>query len=182
MKPFSDFTKRTASKDGLSAQCRVCKSEVAKERYETDPEFREKAKARAQARPKEVRKECSRKWYAKAAKSHMARMKRIERYRKATEPGWGNARNVWRALGKKGINRVPKWARFEDILPFYAAASELNGAYVVDHIIPLRGENVCGLHVPSNLQLLLRRDNELKANREEFHKNGLIPKSISILY
>lgn len=37
--------------------------------------------------------------------------------------------------------------------------------FEVDHVVPLRGRSVSGLHVPHNLRLLTRQENMAKGNR-----------------
>ena len=38
------------------------------------------------------------------------------------------------------------------------------GDFVVDHIIPIQNQLVCGLHVPWNLNLITRGENSAKGN------------------
>ena len=59
------------------------------------------------------------------------------------------------------IDRVPLWADLEKIKELYRKCPE---GYHVDHIIPLQGKLVSGLHVETNLQYLLATDNLHKSN------------------
>ena len=64
------------------------------------------------------------------------------------------------------LQATPKWLTKEMIKQMedlYCQAKELDGMEV-DHIIPLNGKDVCGLHVPWNLQLLPAEENRKKSN------------------
>lgn len=57
--------------------------------------------------------------------------------------------------------RVPSWYQKEEILDFYKNCPK---GYHVDHIIPLKGKLVSGLHVIENLQYLSKEENLKKGN------------------
>ena len=57
--------------------------------------------------------------------------------------------------------RTPFWANIEEIKQFYINCPE---GYHVDHIIPLKGKLVSGLHCIDNLQYLLAEENIQKSN------------------
>lgn len=57
---------------------------------------------------------------------------------------------------------TPSWANLAKIKHIYANCKTGNH---IDHIIPLRGDLVCGLHVENNLQEISATDNILKSNK-----------------
>lgn len=67
---------------------------------------------------------------------------------------------------------TPSWLTHDERLKMrelYVQARKLTALtgerYVVDHVVPLRGEEVCGLHVPWNLKVITQAENLKKSNK-----------------
>ena len=80
------------------------------------------------------------------------------------------AQNALRRARK--LMRTPNWltdehkAQIAELYMEAQIATILTGEpYHVDHIVPLKGETVCGLHVPWNLQVLPGAENCSKNNQ-----------------
>lgn len=73
---------------------------------------------------------------------------------------------------RKGVRQgTPSWlteTHHRQIEYIYAQARDCRFVtgepYEVDHIVPIRGEHICGLHVPWNLQVLPADLNRAKSN------------------
>jgi 5-methylcytosine-specific restriction endonuclease McrA len=92
------------------------------------------------------------------------RNRRIRKEWKKANPGLNAAESMKRHTAK--LRRTPKWLTKEHLLEIktlYVRATEAR--LEVDHIVPLQGKNVSGLHVPWNLQLLTKSENRRKCNR-----------------
>lgn len=101
----------------------------------------------------------------------------IERYRNTKEHHWGKSLTkeqrcaMQAARNAAKINATPRWLTADhhaEIARIYAdcrrETDETCVPHEVDHIIPLRGIDVCGLHVPWNLRVITAYENRRKSN------------------
>jgi hypothetical protein len=88
-----------------------------------------------------------------------------QRYRKRN-PGLINAHCSARRAAQ--LQAAPTWVDRQKLKEFYTKAREVSTEtgipHQVDHIIPLKHDFVCGLHVPCNLQIIPAADNQRKKN------------------
>ena len=113
--------------------------------------------------------------YVNPAQQARWKAENIERVRKykakwaKANPGKVLAKLRRRQTAKQ--NALPAWLsedQFREMAELYQTAALLtrhsDEPYQVDHIIPLLGKGVCGLHVPWNLQIMTAVANRKKRN------------------
>lgn len=135
-KPLSDFTRRAASKDGRTAKCAECLRLKKLWDYHT---------------------------HAGHRADTLARIKTSKAMRFERDPAYKRAFNLWGAAKRR--SHVPPWVAIVDFVPVCQEALDKGPEYEIDHIIPLKGALVCGLHVPANVQVILRAENIKKSNK-----------------
>ena len=162
----------------LDGGCVDCKRALELLRYKANPE---KIRARKQQERKHKLALLAEKArVARLNESADARMIRLSKARAAAKlwrknnPGHEGAQISKRLNAIKRQKRVPVWVDIcahEKMRNIYKQAKQLTRStgikYHVDHILPLNGKLVSGLHVPENLQVLPAKDNCSKHNRFE---------------
>jgi len=174
------FSKDRQNADGLRHYCRDCVSK----RYSKTDKYRKRRldyyKAHKQQykdyykRNRNYHTQKSYEWAAlNPEKVKTASRKMIEKY-KIQRPGMSahNTRLSELRRHKTRSNCVPKWLTkdqlktMEQIYAFRAIQQMESPVLLhVDHIIPIHGTEVCGLHVPWNLQIITASDNCKKSNK-----------------
>ena len=176
-KPDNGFHKNKAQKDGLATQCKECSKIRGKKYRENNKDKVRDYLADYYQQYKDKLKKRSNDWY------HNNKEYASERCRKYRKENWDKIlegkREYNRRNPKKGLEKVrrrqmqklqatPCWSDLDKIKKIYENGP--NGMEV-DHIVPIRGETVCGLHVPENLQYL-----DLSSNRK---KRNCLPRDVS---
>ncbi len=178
-KPLTLFRKRKGALDGRRGQCCACQS-AHKRAYELTRAEQTQAYMREYRAANKERIATQKKDWVEANREHVRQLERG--YAVTNAANKTIARNKWKAANldkdraAKAANRadrimrVPAWADRERIKSYYnvcAFFNEVNGyaKYHVDHVIPLNGKTVSGLHVHNNLQVIPAVENLRKGAR-----------------
>jgi len=128
-----------------------------------------RANETAQKRALRLQKSVERAAQWRIANPEHANTKIVKRRWASEHPEQKNADTAKRRAAK--LQRTPLWLTLEhhkQIGQFYWEAAEVSKLvgefYHVDHIVPLQGKTVSGLHVPWNLQILHAKENLSKGN------------------
>ena len=173
-KSIDNFGKHKIGLNGLRSRCRACRKIEAAEansrpdikiqnynrkvkwRRENEEQYKAVDKAWRLANPDKTKKS-SNTWKAKNRKATRTYAKEYAKEHRAERTAAQNLRYT------RSLQRTPVWSEVLKIKELYAEASRLR--MQVDHIIPLQGDLVSGLHVLGNLQLLSPFDNISKKNK-----------------
>jgi hypothetical protein len=100
-------------------------------------------------------------WYYR----NQERAQRVAREGRKVRYALDPSEAIWQARVRRDrvAQQTPRWADRNAIGAIYRKARDLG--MTVDHVVPLRGKNVSGLHVEHNLQIIPRSENSSKGNR-----------------
>lgn len=149
-KRHSAFYKSKGARDGHHTYCIDC-DKLRSAQYRDANRNKERAR---------TRRYCS--------ENRQREIDKVKRWRKLN-PHKESAKKALREASR--INACPSWCKTkkyrEEFSAIYQQAKWIEKVtdekHEVDHIIPLRSDFVCGLHVPWNLMVLSAKDNSSKS-------------------
>lgn len=154
-KDFSLFGFNKSKKDGLATECKECKRKKDLI-YKTHNSNKAKQKAAE--------------WYSQNKDYALERMKIYgKQWRIKYKDKNCSKSNRYRASKLKAtplwVDEEHKWL-IDEVYHLSKIRNESTGiVWHVDHIVPLQGTNVCGLHVIENLQVIPNKENLSKGNK-----------------
>lgn len=182
-KPSGEFYKRADSPDGYRNDCKDCRKKASSQNYYRDVEKQKEQRRAYYRRFVEENPDFHvKKYWADVEQSRQQnreyyQQNRKKRIQKSVEYARKNAARANATKKKYKLSKekaCPAWVSFsrelcDQITYFYEEARRKTKAtgivHHVDHIVPIQGKTICGLHVPWNLQVLTAAENCSKQNR-----------------
>lgn len=152
-KSFSEFHRQADGAGGYRASCKVCRKAIRRNEYLANIIVVSAQTAAYQSAHRPAYNAYADKWRKANPAKENARKRRYDALKKQRMPLWLTY------IDKK---EIANWYQLAQELQWL---SDPTDQLTVDHIIPLKGKNVSGLHVPWNLQILPRSVNSSKGNR-----------------
>lgn len=176
VKELALFSKQSVARDGLQPHCKVCKLDyqracitrnaVSRKYWEANKEVCSERVSVSVAKKKDYYRAKQYEWVANNKERHL------------------EVRRAWYAKNSSGAIEASRryfgYMRGAKVSPAFQA--EIDGMYLfcnifnryaatfaarleVDHVIPLNGDRVSGLHTPLNLQILTCSENRSKGSK-----------------
>ncbi len=155
-KPLVEFGRNAQKKDGLRPWCKICHNASNAAWRSKSPDY---------YKIRQVENPARRKKYDAAYK---------EKHPTYLKDYYEQNKHTFIARVRRRRNHTSQvtvaWADEQKIKLLYRISSNLNKLhgyikYHVDHIVPLQGKLVSGLHVHNNLQILRAEENKTKYNK-----------------
>lgn len=178
LKPIKDFHKRSKLKSGYRSECKVCGcSRRKKYHYDNHSKSLKSSKEWKENNSARI-KEYSREYYlmnkdliSKKKKKALSKILDNRReYRLRNKDRYAMHKATRRFLEKASSVYNDEFNQFlmEECYSLSRLRSDITGIkWHVDHVVPLNGKNVCGLHVGINLRVIPAIENLRKSNNYE---------------
>lgn len=180
-KEVTEFYKHATGAQGLCAHCRQCKKIDSDSWYKNNKKRKAESVIKWRADKKDHLSKMNAASYRRNLIENRAKRQKYHDEHKQEEKVWRQqylkenphlARYWVNKRRTAKMQRIPKWLikqDWEKIEEYYEYATLLTAVtgipHEVDHIIPLQGKNISGLHCPENLQILTRSQNRSKGHR-----------------